>query len=133
LAPTPELCPAGSGCRNLALPGVYEQALTPFPVLILISFLQNLTHATRFQKQRHPQRFASPRHVHKLRLGRSQEEMFDHFLVRIRGSELRIGIRHGTASWFDSPGAISQNEQNLKFSACICWGKRLESRLQGKN
>ena len=36
----------GSGCCNLALPGVYEQALTPFPVLILISFLQNLTHAT---------------------------------------------------------------------------------------
>ena len=36
----------GSGCRNLALLGVYEQALTPFPVLLLISFLQNLTHAT---------------------------------------------------------------------------------------
>jgi hypothetical protein len=41
--------PRGSGCRNLALPGVYEQALTPFPILILISFLQNLTHATLFR------------------------------------------------------------------------------------
>ena len=36
----------GSGCRNLALPGIYEQALTPFPAIISISFLQNLTHAT---------------------------------------------------------------------------------------
>ena len=31
-----------------SLPGVYEQALTPFPVLILISFLQNLTHTTKW-------------------------------------------------------------------------------------
>jgi hypothetical protein len=46
-APAPELSPLrGSGCRNLALPGVYEQASTPFPNLIQLSFLQNLTHTT---------------------------------------------------------------------------------------
>ena len=50
----------------------------------------------RFQKQRHPTTVrVAAACEHKLQLGRSQEEMFDHFLVRIRGSELRIGIRHG--------------------------------------
>jgi hypothetical protein len=49
-APAPELSPLrGSGCRNLALPGVYEQASTPFPNLIQLSFLQNLTHTTRIR------------------------------------------------------------------------------------
>src|SRR5262245_26856592 len=33
-APAPELFPLrGCGCRNLALPGVYEQASTPFQLL----------------------------------------------------------------------------------------------------
>ena len=36
----------GSGCRNLALPGVYEQASTPFPANYPTSLLLNLTHAT---------------------------------------------------------------------------------------
>src|SRR5436309_41253 len=43
--------------------------------------------------------------------------MLDHFLVRIRGSELRIRFHYGTTSGFD-PRAISQNRQNRKFSAC---------------
>ena len=33
VAPAPELCPSGSGCRYLALPGVYEQASSLFPTL----------------------------------------------------------------------------------------------------
>ena len=45
LAPAPKLSLRGSGCRNLALPGVYEQAL-PFSSSYLVSFLLNLTHTT---------------------------------------------------------------------------------------
>ena len=37
----------GSGCRNLALPGVYEQASTLFPASYPTSLLQNLTHTSR--------------------------------------------------------------------------------------
>jgi hypothetical protein len=37
--------PRGSGCRNLALPGVYEQVL-PFFQLLPDFFLLNLTHTT---------------------------------------------------------------------------------------
>ena len=36
----------GSGCRNLALPGVYEQASTLFPASYPTSLLQNLTHTS---------------------------------------------------------------------------------------
>ena len=36
----------GSGCRNLALPGVYEQASTLFPANYPTSLLQNLTHTS---------------------------------------------------------------------------------------
>ena len=37
--------PTGSGCHNLAMPGVDEQAL-PFPSSYLVYFLLNLTHTT---------------------------------------------------------------------------------------
>ena len=36
----------GSGCRNLALPGVYEQASTLFPALYPTSLLLNLTYTS---------------------------------------------------------------------------------------
>jgi hypothetical protein len=36
----------GSGCRNLALPGVYEQASTLFPTNYPTALLLNLTHTT---------------------------------------------------------------------------------------
>ncbi len=38
-----------SGCRNLALPGVYEQASTLFPANYPTSLLLNLTHTTRLR------------------------------------------------------------------------------------
>jgi hypothetical protein len=48
LGASAELCPCrGSGCRNLALPGVYEQAAsTLFPALYPTSLLLNLTHTS---------------------------------------------------------------------------------------
>src|ERR1700738_3860833 len=92
----------------------------------------------RFQKQRHATtvRVAAARE-HELQFGRSQKEMLDHFLVRIRGSKLGIRFRHGTTSGFDC-SAISQNKQNRKFSVCRALGKRLGSRFyqesaRGKN
>jgi hypothetical protein len=73
----------------------------------------------RFQKQRHATTVGiAAAREHQLQLGWSQEEMLDHFLVRIRGSELRIHIRHGQPPGLIFLRAISQNGQNRNFSAC---------------
>ena len=55
----------GSGCRNLALPGVYEQP-SLFPSSYLISFLLNLTHVTEWLPRRHWQRDSNGKYAEKL-------------------------------------------------------------------